>query len=250
MNVTIDNTSNNTVIISYQTENPQREIENEIWREREKFLNNNSEKIMERMMVDLNCNKEDSFLENYDKETHHIQHKTDYITQWKLKSLINELKALTPLYQDYTIISVKYRGMYYAMDYSAPVWLSSSTDDTIFDDISYLIAESFTELIKLLKRLLELKPFCIYNFTCELLPNNLKRKNKRKRTHIPRGMRHEVFKRDNYTCVECGATKSNGATLHVDHIIPVSKNGTDELDNLQTLCSDCNLNKSNIIQSR
>ncbi len=74
------------------------------------------------------------------------------------------------------------------------------------------------------------------------------RKSKRKRTHIPGGLTHEVFKRDNYTCVECGATKENGATLHVDHKIPVSKGGTDELDNLQTLCSKCNLNKSDVIQ--
>ena len=74
------------------------------------------------------------------------------------------------------------------------------------------------------------------------------KKKQRKRTHIPRGLRHEVFKRDNYTCVECGARKSDGATLHVDHKIPVSKGGTDELSNLQTLCSDCNLNKSDVIQ--
>ena len=75
-----------------------------------------------------------------------------------------------------------------------------------------------------------------------------KRKKRKQRTHIPKGMRHEVFKRDNYTCVECGAKKDDGITLHIDHIIPVSKGGTDELDNLQTLCADCNLNKSNLIQ--
>lgn len=63
-------------------------------------------------------------------------------------------------------------------------------------------------------------------------------------------MRREVFKRDNYTCVECRARKSDGATLHIDHIIPVSKGGTDELDNLQTLCKDCNLSKSDLIQNQ
>lgn len=72
--------------------------------------------------------------------------------------------------------------------------------------------------------------------------------NKRKRTHIPRGLRHEVFKHDNYTCVECGARKDDGATLHVNHKIPVSKGGSDELDNLQTLCKECNLNKSDLYQ--
>ena len=51
-----------------------------------------------------------------------------------------------------------------------------------------------------------------------------------------------------YTCVQCGARKEDGATLHVDHIIPVSRGGTDELDNLQTLCKECNLNKSDLIQ--
>ena len=76
----------------------------------------------------------------------------------------------------------------------------------------------------------------------------LKRKKLRRRTRIPKGMRKEVFKRDNYTCVQCGASKEDGATLHIDHIIPVSRGGTDELDNLQTLCSDCNLNKSDLIQ--
>ena len=82
---------------------------------------------------------------------------------------------------------------------------------------------------------------------CWIFP---KSKNKRKRTHIPKGLRHEVFKRDNYTCVECGATKEDGAKLHIDHIIPVSKGGSDELDNLQTLCAECNLNKSNLIQNK
>jgi 5-methylcytosine-specific restriction endonuclease McrA len=75
-----------------------------------------------------------------------------------------------------------------------------------------------------------------------------KNNTKRKRTHVPRGLRKEVFKRDGYKCVECGARRDDGATLHVDHKIPVSKGGTDELDNLQTLCSDCNLNKSDVIQ--
>lgn len=75
-----------------------------------------------------------------------------------------------------------------------------------------------------------------------------KKKKPRQRTHIPRGLRHEVFKRDNYTCQECGATKEDGAKLHIDHIIPVSKGGKDELENLQTLCDKCNLNKSNLIQ--
>jgi 5-methylcytosine-specific restriction endonuclease McrA len=34
-------------------------------------------------------------------------------------------------------------------------------------------------------------------------------------------------------------------TLHIDHIVPVSKGGASEMDNLQTLCFDCNEGKKN-----
>ncbi len=64
------------------------------------------------------------------------------------------------------------------------------------------------------------------------------------RNPLNKSIRHEVFKRDNYRCVECGAT-NNETILHVDHILPVSQGGSDELDNLQTLCEECNLCKFN-----
>ena len=74
-------------------------------------------------------------------------------------------------------------------------------------------------------------------------PKKKPKKNKRKA--ISKSIRHEVFKRDNYRCVECNASKDDGIVLHLDHIIPVAQGGSDELDNLQTLCQDCNLAKSN-----
>lgn len=49
-------------------------------------------------------------------------------------------------------------------------------------------------------------------------------------------IRTQVLKRDNYRCVNCGQT---GTELHVHHIIPKSEGGTDELDNLVTLCVKC-----------
>lgn len=67
---------------------------------------------------------------------------------------------------------------------------------------------------------------------------------RRKRKPLTKSIKHEVLKRDNYKCVECGAIKED-TTLHVDHIVPVAQGGSDELDNLQTLCKSCNLSKSN-----
>ncbi|MDW5300143.1 MAG: HNH endonuclease [Sedimentibacter sp.] len=59
-------------------------------------------------------------------------------------------------------------------------------------------------------------------------------------------LRFDVFKRDNFKCCICGASpaKDQSVELHIDHIIPWSKGGETEINNLQTLCSRCNLGKS------
>jgi len=62
------------------------------------------------------------------------------------------------------------------------------------------------------------------------------------REPMPSILRHEVFHRDKYRCKECGAT-NNETQLEVDHIKPVSKGGTNDLHNLQTLCKKCNRSK-------
>lgn len=61
-------------------------------------------------------------------------------------------------------------------------------------------------------------------------------------------IRYNVFKRDNFTCRICGASKSDGVKLHVDHIVPVSKGGKTVMNNLQTLCERCNMGKSNKVE--
>lgn len=62
-------------------------------------------------------------------------------------------------------------------------------------------------------------------------------------------LRFMVLKRDNFKCCTCGASPATdpSVVLHVDHIIPWSKGGETEFENLQTLCSKCNLGKSNLI---
>ena len=44
----------------------------------------------------------------------------------------------------------------------------------------------------------------------------------------------------NYECAYCGSSEN----LQIDHIHPVSKGGWKNWDNLQVLCQDCNLRKS------
>lgn len=62
---------------------------------------------------------------------------------------------------------------------------------------------------------------------------------------ISKKIRFEVFKRDGFTCQYCGKHPPE-IVLEVDHILPKSKNGEDDINNLITSCFDCNRGKSNI----
>ncbi len=56
----------------------------------------------------------------------------------------------------------------------------------------------------------------------------------------------EVLARDKWRCLSCGrSAKEDGVLLEVDHILPRSKGGSDDISNLQTLCKKCNIGKSN-----
>jgi len=61
-------------------------------------------------------------------------------------------------------------------------------------------------------------------------------------------LRFLVMRRDNFKCVICGRSPATDPKiiLHVDHIIPWEKGGETVIENLQTLCSDDNLGKSNL----
>ncbi len=58
-------------------------------------------------------------------------------------------------------------------------------------------------------------------------------------------IRIRVLERDFYSCVPC---KRRDASIRpaseVDHIIPRSRGGTDEMTNLQAICTDCHQEKT------
>lgn len=58
-----------------------------------------------------------------------------------------------------------------------------------------------------------------------------------------RALSEKVKKRDGYCCRKCGITKAaaraRGDFLETDHIVPISRGGTDAPHNLWTLCSTC-----------
>jgi 5-methylcytosine-specific restriction endonuclease McrA len=63
-----------------------------------------------------------------------------------------------------------------------------------------------------------------------------------------RRLRYRALRESKGCCALCGRTqREHGVVLHVDHIKPRSRFPSLELDlsNLQILCEDCNLGKSN-----
>lgn len=56
--------------------------------------------------------------------------------------------------------------------------------------------------------------------------------------------RFNVWRRDGFRCAYCGRDAiSESITLEVDHIVPVSEGGSDDLSNLATACKPCNWKK-------
>ena len=71
--------------------------------------------------------------------------------------------------------------------------------------------------------------------------------------HVPRRFRRQVtntflFARDDYQCQYCGRRATElkpRESLTRDHLIPMSRGGTNEWSNVVTACSSCNTRKAN-----
>lgn len=80
-------------------------------------------------------------------------------------------------------------------------------------------------------------------FYSESFQNRMRRMKKRKydiSVQEWRKIARYIFSRDDYICQYCGSV---GGILEVDHIIPFSKGGSDDIDNLTTSCRRCNRQK-------
>lgn len=62
--------------------------------------------------------------------------------------------------------------------------------------------------------------------------------------HAWRKLRERILKRDQYLCVACKAKGRIAEATDVDHIKAKAHGGTDEPDNLQSLCTPCHREKT------
>ena len=54
-----------------------------------------------------------------------------------------------------------------------------------------------------------------------------------------RRKRERILQRDNYLCVPCSKQHKITIAKEVDHILPLAKGGTDDDENLQSICIPC-----------
>jgi hypothetical protein len=60
----------------------------------------------------------------------------------------------------------------------------------------------------------------------------------------------QVAARANNRCEYCGMHQSlQGATFHLEHVVPESRGGNSEIENLAWCCPSCNLHKSDRIEA-
>lgn len=132
------------------------------------------------------------------------------------------------------------------------IWSKSSVQPKLEDmnlPDSKHSASSYTHFFGSWKQaLIELEQYLSNNTDITEASAIVYKKSHKTKRNINLRLRFLVMKRDNFKCQICGRSPSTtpNLTLHVDHIKPWSKGGETLIENLQTLCSDCNLGKSNI----
>ena len=72
--------------------------------------------------------------------------------------------------------------------------------------------------------------------------SNERRVRPTERVNWPKGLKRQLMKRQNNTCVYCGYRRI-ASSMEIDHMNPVVRGGSNDTGNLQVICRPCNLRK-------
>ena len=112
---------------------------------------------------------------------------------------------------------------------------SVKNDDKVLASIAMLDAKQWKEV-----RRNVLKHFVVRGRRVYLPPNAFYLNSKTQRDPLPARLREAVFDRDGEVCAYCLTTDG---PFEIDHIHPVAKGGSDDLENLTVSCKSCNRSK-------
>lgn len=65
------------------------------------------------------------------------------------------------------------------------------------------------------------------------------------RKQFTQAERRKIFDRENGHCFHCG-DPIQFDEFHIDHLHPIARGGSDDMDNLAASCACCNLSKSDL----
>ena len=72
--------------------------------------------------------------------------------------------------------------------------------------------------------------------------SNERRVRPTERVSWPRGLKRQLMRRQDNTCIYCGFRRI-ATSMDIDHIIPVVRGGSNDAGNLQVICRPCNQRK-------
>lgn len=73
------------------------------------------------------------------------------------------------------------------------------------------------------------------------------------RPRLHKGMREAILRSDDFTCYICNRRVRTGKRNKarplgtIDHVIPTSRGGHDDIRNMKTCCEECNRAKDNLL---
>jgi hypothetical protein len=151
------------------------------------------------------------------------------INKKALKENDNEVLSLF-VDGEFKLIDKKYHGLYLYkknLFYVQTEMIGKHTNEETILTIKKMVLSEDAKIQKLKKEVELLERLSTQDF-------------KNKRSIIPDEVKLFVFNRDEGKCVSCGSKEN----LQFDHIIPVAKGGSSSDENVQLLCQQCNLKKS------
>lgn len=106
-----------------------------------------------------------------------------------------------------------------------------------------LLVKNFGKIKFIIKNILLILPFITFYFSSDKIIDIVREKKiKKNKRNLNNNIKKYVAANQKWKCNSCNNLLD--ASYEIDHIIPLYKNGTNNINNLQALCRNCHGNKT------